>query len=202
MNKKTHKAKKIEAIVDGIEKGTNKYSAKEKNMPRDVARIEKNIGGMNRGPLAEIWDNVTALWESVKDPDVPVVPKLVIIGALIYVISPIDLVPDFIPGAGLLDDVAVIMLIFGLMSDLINKVKNKVVEAATEVVAEVKNKAVEAATEVAAEVKNKAVEAVAETAAIQTRAHLHRLRISLIVSIVVATLAIIVALTIRLINTV
>lgn len=38
------------------------------------------------------------------------VPEILIgtiIGALIYIFSPIDLVPDFIPGAGLLDDIAV-----------------------------------------------------------------------------------------------
>lgn len=32
-------------------------------------------------------------------------------GALLYVLSPIDLIPDFIPGIGLLDDAAV----FGAM---------------------------------------------------------------------------------------
>lgn len=36
---------------------------------------------------------------------------LMMIGGLVYFISPIDIVPDFIPMAGLLDDVAVIMYI-------------------------------------------------------------------------------------------
>ena len=69
--------------------------------PRKLAR-------MNRGPIAKIWDQVLALWEFVKDPDAPLAGKAIAVGALIYLISPIDAVPDFIPFAGLLDDVSVI----------------------------------------------------------------------------------------------
>ncbi|MEK6701060.1 MAG: YkvA family protein [Planctomycetota bacterium] len=35
---------------------------------------------------------------------------LIVIGCLAYVMSPIDLVPDFIPGLGQLDDLTVIAL--------------------------------------------------------------------------------------------
>ena len=46
----------------------------------------------------------------VKDPRVGLAPKLVLVGILAYVISPFDLVPDFILGLGQVDDLMVIFL--------------------------------------------------------------------------------------------
>jgi len=45
----------------------------------------------------------------VKDPRVNLAPKLVLLGVLAYVALPIDLVPDFVPGLGQADDVAVLL---------------------------------------------------------------------------------------------
>lgn len=45
----------------------------------------------------------------VKDPRVSALPKIVVLGILAYVLLPTDLVPDFIPGLGQADDLAVIM---------------------------------------------------------------------------------------------
>ena len=40
--------------------------------------------------------------------DIPIGSILAIISALIYFVSPIDIVPDFIPGVGYVDDALVI----------------------------------------------------------------------------------------------
>lgn len=45
------------------------------------------------------------LFYALEDPNVPVWAKGVITGALGYLISPVDLVPDFLPG-GFVDDAA------------------------------------------------------------------------------------------------
>jgi len=45
-----------------------------------------------------------------RDPDVPAVAKASLIAAGAYAISPIDLVPGFIPVAGQLDDLAALLL--------------------------------------------------------------------------------------------
>jgi uncharacterized membrane protein YkvA (DUF1232 family) len=45
----------------------------------------------------------------VQDPRVNLAPKLVVLGALAYVVLPTDLVPDFVPGLGQADDVAVLL---------------------------------------------------------------------------------------------
>jgi len=51
-----------------------------------------------------------ALWKLFGHPETPLAPKLVAISVLAYAVSPIDLVPDFIPVIGLLDDIVLIPL--------------------------------------------------------------------------------------------
>jgi len=50
---------------------------------------------------------VLTLYYCMRDDDTPAWAKTVIIGALIYFASPIDTIPDFLPG-GYVDDLAVI----------------------------------------------------------------------------------------------
>jgi uncharacterized membrane protein YkvA (DUF1232 family) len=75
----------------------------------DVQRIESDLSRMKRGPIKEIWAKVIALFTLIKDPDAPWGSKAIAIGSLIYLISPIDAVPDIIPMIGLSDDAAVIL---------------------------------------------------------------------------------------------
>ena len=46
---------------------------------------------------------------------------IIIITAFVYLISPIDLIPDFIPMLGLADDVALITFVFNSVSEEIEK---------------------------------------------------------------------------------
>lgn len=52
--------------------------------------------------------DVVMLWFARKHPDTPLPAKLVCIAAVLYTLSPIDLVPDFIPVLGYLDDVVLV----------------------------------------------------------------------------------------------
>jgi uncharacterized membrane protein YkvA (DUF1232 family) len=47
----------------------------------------------------------------VRDPRVPLSAKLLLGFGLVYLVSPIDLVPDFIPVVGVLDDTVVVALV-------------------------------------------------------------------------------------------
>jgi uncharacterized membrane protein YkvA (DUF1232 family) len=55
----------------------------------------------NRARLAM---RVLALWKLMCHPETPWAPKLVALFVLAYALSPIDLIPDFIPVLGQLDD--------------------------------------------------------------------------------------------------
>lgn len=54
--------------------------------------------------------DVLALWLGLRDPRVPVAAKLVAGVVVAYALSPIDLIPDFIPVLGLLDDAVLLPL--------------------------------------------------------------------------------------------
>jgi uncharacterized membrane protein YkvA (DUF1232 family) len=49
-----------------------------------------------------------AMWFAVRHPDTPWTAKAILIGVLFYAASPIDLIPDFIPFFGMLDDLLII----------------------------------------------------------------------------------------------
>ena len=75
----------------------------------DVEKIGNSIDGMKRGGVAKIWDDVMSLWAMIKDPNAAWASKAIAIGALVYLITPLDAIPDFIPIFGLTDDVGVIL---------------------------------------------------------------------------------------------
>jgi len=52
--------------------------------------------------------DVVALWLAARDPRVPTIAKLLAALVAAYALSPIDLIPDFIPVLGYLDDVVVV----------------------------------------------------------------------------------------------
>ena len=52
-------------------------------------------------------DVVRLLRRLVADGEVPLDVRLVLLGLVVWIISPIDLIPEFIPGLGPLDDVVV-----------------------------------------------------------------------------------------------
>ncbi|MCP9446990.1 MAG: YkvA family protein [Nitrospira sp.] len=58
-------------------------------------------------------------WESGSYPGLSARTLMVVAGALLYLLSPVDLVPDFIPGLGVIDDLAVLALVLqSLAQDL------------------------------------------------------------------------------------
>lgn len=53
--------------------------------------------------------DVVAMYHSMMDPKTPAWAKVQIAGALLYFVSPLDLIPDPTPGVGYLDDAGVII---------------------------------------------------------------------------------------------
>jgi len=58
------------------------------------------------------------VWFAARDPAMPWALRLLALGIAAYAFSPIDLIPDFIPVLGLLDDVVLIPLGVALIAKL------------------------------------------------------------------------------------
>lgn len=54
--------------------------------------------------------DVVALWLAARDPRVPWFAKVFAAGVAAYALSPIDLIPDFVPFLGYLDDLLIVAL--------------------------------------------------------------------------------------------
>ena len=54
--------------------------------------------------------DVIALWIAARDPRVPWYAKALAIAVAAYALSPIDLIPDFVPVLGYLDDLVIVPL--------------------------------------------------------------------------------------------
>jgi uncharacterized membrane protein YkvA (DUF1232 family) len=63
--------------------------------------------------------DVVALYLAARDPRVPWYAKALALGVAAYALSPIDLIPDFIPVLGYLDDVVIVPLGIALVRRLI-----------------------------------------------------------------------------------
>lgn len=59
---------------------------------------------------ARLKADVIALWIAARDPRTPLAAKLLAAGVVAYALSPIDLIPDFVPVLGYLDDLLLLPL--------------------------------------------------------------------------------------------
>jgi len=111
------------------EQAEEEFGKYTKNVTEDdvskVLEKEKAILGKAHGPLEKFAENIKLLFSVIKDyvngsyKEVPWLSIAAIVGSLLYVFSPIDLIPDFIPIAGLVDDAAVLGLCLkGISADL------------------------------------------------------------------------------------
>jgi uncharacterized membrane protein YkvA (DUF1232 family) len=69
----------------------------------------------------EFKHNLSALYLAYKRKDVPIYAKIAIVMTVGYALSPIDLIPDFIPVLGYLDDIIIVPLLVILSVKLIPK---------------------------------------------------------------------------------
>ena len=80
----------------------NKFS--KQDFVEKIARIAKGAG-------SKLVYTALILYYTLQSPKVSTTNKAMIIGALGYLISPLDVVPDAIPIAGLADDLAVLIFV-------------------------------------------------------------------------------------------
>ncbi len=81
----------------------------------------------NRHTDKSWYDDFKLLYKMITDPDFKMSPATwaLIAGALAYVIMPIDIIPDFIPVVGWLDDAAVLAATIAKLSGEISRFKQQ-----------------------------------------------------------------------------
>lgn len=68
--------------------------------------------------LKDLFRQVQLAWRLFVDPRVPWITKIIPPAALIYILSPIDILPDLSLGLGQLDDLAILLLGIKLFIEL------------------------------------------------------------------------------------
>lgn len=68
---------------------------------------------------------ILLLYYTLKDPQTPLKNKIIIAGALGYLIFPLDFIPDAVPFVGYSDDFAAIMTVYKNIKDSISE-ENKI----------------------------------------------------------------------------
>lgn len=69
--------------------------------------------------LRQLAEDIPALCLAMKEKDTPFLAKILAGTAVIYALSPIDLIPDFIPVIGYLDDLILLPLLVALTLKLL-----------------------------------------------------------------------------------
>ena len=69
--------------------------------------------------LRQLAEDIPALCLAMKEKDTPFLAKILAGTAVVYALSPIDLIPDFIPLIGYLDDLILLPLLVALTLKLI-----------------------------------------------------------------------------------
>lgn len=80
-----------------------------------------------RAKASKIKRDLVAVYYAYQNPRLPVLPKIIIMIALGYALSPMDLIPDFIPVLGLLDDA---LIVPGLISLAIKMIPDDIMSDA------------------------------------------------------------------------
>ncbi len=86
-------------------------------------------GDRFKARAAQLKTELTVVYYAYRDPRTPALPKALILLTLAYALSPIDLIPDFIPVLGYLDDIVIIPALISLS---LRKMPKEILEDARE----------------------------------------------------------------------
>ena len=120
--------KKLQKSFEQSKKKAKKILNDKDKMDLFLERLEKKLAliPIAGGMLAEIpvLISLVKAYLEKRYSKVPIGTVIAIVGALIYFLSPIDLVPDLLPAIGLVDDAAVIALALKLVHDDVKEYKS------------------------------------------------------------------------------
>ena len=76
----------------------------------DSVEFRESMKAKDPGFWRDIWQQARLVFALLRDPEVPFYLKFVPFLALVYLVVPIDLVPDVLIGLGQLDDVTILLV--------------------------------------------------------------------------------------------
>lgn len=117
-------------IVKGFLNGEWMNKAKDYiNNPEKMRGLLNDVMKyVSKDGLKDVKDNIVLMYEYLRDilngtyKDYDGIELAKIVGGLIYVVTPIDLIPDFLPG-GYIDDVTVIVWVYNSTKSELNRYK-------------------------------------------------------------------------------
>jgi uncharacterized membrane protein YkvA (DUF1232 family) len=119
-----------------IEREVDKKRSKAEDYLRDPDKSKKLLDEAlkkakakeeKKGPLAEVWSNLNALFRLLQAyihrdyTRIPWGSIVLVVVAIIYFVSPFDLIPDWIPVVGFIDDAAVIAFVLKQINTDLNQ---------------------------------------------------------------------------------
>lgn len=126
---------KVEDKLNQIEKSFKSSEKEAEVLIKDKQKTTNTVNeamekaSKHKNQLEKVWDYLQLFFSIVKDyingsyKEIPLTTIVSIVASLLYLISPIDFIPDFIPGIGLIDDVFVIGLVISSATNDLDKYK-------------------------------------------------------------------------------
>jgi len=108
---------KLKSILNSFTK-TAQQLIKDKSKTLEKVQEGLKKAAANKGALSNIWDQLQLLFDLAKDyakGNYTAISKgsiVAVIAGLLYFISPLDLIPDFIIGLGFVDDAFILSLVY------------------------------------------------------------------------------------------
>lgn len=112
-------------LVTNLFESEAEQHSKDKGKASQLVQKASKKASKNQNSLNGVWSTLQTFIQMIKAwvkgeyKEIPYRTLIMILIGLLYFVSPIDLIPDFILGLGLIDDVAVIsFLMKGIKKDL------------------------------------------------------------------------------------
>ena len=125
----------IEDKLNQIEKSFKSSEKEAEVLIKDKQKTTNTVNeamekaSKHKNQLEKVWEYLQLFFSIVKDyingsyKEIPLTTIVSIVASLLYLISPIDFIPDFIPGIGFIDDVFVIGLVISSATSDLDKYK-------------------------------------------------------------------------------
>jgi len=107
-------------ILDFFKKSESNATVILNNKNRASKTIKDALGKAvtNKGDLEGVWSKLVLLFAVSKDyvngsyTEIPKRSIIAILGGLVYLLSPVDVIPDFVPALGFIDDIYILNLVY------------------------------------------------------------------------------------------